>query len=320
MRRPPGCGCAGCAGLLLITGFVLAGAIGVLAGDHAALARPGVGNPVAAVAQIPPAALGAYREAGRRFGLDWPLLAGLGSVASDHGRRSDCILGGGEARGAMAMTTETFAAGAAAAGLDPDADRCRLADAVLAAAAHLAALGAADNPHPALITYPLTSAEADAVLAAAASYGYTLATVWPLDGAITQLFGPTDSELQPPLWYRGTWYDHFHAGLDIGAPLGSEVVAMAAGVVTFAGRIADGAVVVEITHAPGVTSAYAHLAAGLPVRVGQAVRAGDVLGRVGLTGISTGPHLHLAVWSGGEPLDPLTVLPSRIEPERAGGR
>jgi len=320
VRRLPGCGCTGCAGLLLVTGFVLAGAIGVLAGDHAALARPGVGTPMAAVAEIPSAALSAYRESGRRFGLDWPLLAGLGSVASDHGRRSDCILGGEEARGAMAMTAPAFAAGVGAAGLGPGADRCRLADAVPAAAAHLAALGAADNPRLALVAYPLSAEEVDAVLAAAASYGYALATVWPFDGPITQRFGPTDSVLQPPLWYRGTWYDHFHAGLDIGAPLGSEVVAMAAGVVTFAGRIADGAVVIEITHAPGVTSAYAHLATGLPVRRGQHVAAGDVLGRVGLTGISTGPHMHLAVWSGGEPLDPLSVLPSRIEPERAGGR
>jgi murein DD-endopeptidase MepM/ murein hydrolase activator NlpD len=87
------------------------------------------------------------------------------------------------------------------------------------------------------------------------------------------------------------------------------VRAIAAGVVTFAGQIADGAVVVEVEHAPGVTSAYAHLESDLPVGEGDPVVAGDVVGTVGLTGITTGPHLHLAVWWAGEPLDPLTVLP-----------
>ena len=45
------------------------------------------------------------------------------------------------------------------------------------------------------------------------------------------------------------------------------------------------------------------------MREGDPVVAGEVVGTVGLTGITTGPHLHLAVWSAGEPLDPLTVLP-----------
>ena len=153
----------------------------------------------------------------------------------------------------------------------------------------------------------------DAVLAWAARYGHASAVVWPLNGPITQSFGPTDFELQPPLWYRGRWYPHFHAGLDIGARLGTPVVAIAAGVVTFAGQIADGAVVVEIEHAPGVTSAYAHLEPELPVRTGQPVTAGQVVGSVGLTGVTTGPHLHLAVFAGGEFVDPLSVLPARIE-------
>jgi murein DD-endopeptidase MepM/ murein hydrolase activator NlpD len=135
--------------------------------------------------------------------------------------------------------------------------------------------------------------------------------VWPLDGPITQFFGPTEAELQPPLWYRGRWYEHFHAGLDIAAPLGTPVVAIAAGTITIAGVIADGAVVVEITHAPGVTSAYAHLQPDLPVRAGQPVAAGQVVGSVGLTGITTGPHLHLAVYAAAEYVDPLSVLPSR---------
>ncbi len=62
-----------------------------------------------------------------------------------------------------------------------------------------------------------------------------------------------------------------------------------------------------------MTSAYAHLEPELAVRTGQPVSAGQVLGSVGLTGITTGPHLHLAVFAGAEYVDPLSVLPSRIE-------
>ena len=137
--------------------------------------------------------------------------------------------------------------------------------------------------------------------------------MWPLDGRITQCFGPTDFELEPPLWYRGQlvrafpcWPGHRGAARHAGG-------AIAAGVVTFADEIADGAVVVEIEHAPGVTSAYAHLEPDLPVRTGQSVTAGEVVGSVGLTGVTTGPHLHFTVFAGGEFVDPLFVLPTRIE-------
>jgi murein DD-endopeptidase MepM/ murein hydrolase activator NlpD len=159
----------------------------------------------------------------------------------------------------------------------------------------------------------------DLVLAWAARYGYAVAVVWPLDGPITQRFGPTDFELEPPLWWRGRWYEHVHAGLDIAAREGTPVRAIAAGVVTFAGEIADGAVVVEVEHAPGVTSAYAHLQTNPPVAAGDSVLTGQVVGLVGLTGTTTGPHLHLAVFAGGEPIDPLAVLPPRT-PEMTNAR
>ncbi|HEY6203018.1 MAG TPA: M23 family metallopeptidase [Candidatus Limnocylindria bacterium] len=69
-----------------------------------------------------------------------------------------------------------------------------------------------------------------------------------------------------------------------------------------------------MAHAGGLVSVYAHLDdtfARPPVRIGDAVRAGQVIGFVGLTGITTGPHLHFAVLRAGQPIDPLPLLTSR---------
>ena len=80
------------------------------------------------------------------------------------------------------------------------------------------------------------------------------------------------------------------------------------------GHLSDGAMVVLIAHPGGLVSVYAHLDdtfARPPVRIGDPVIAGEVIGFVGLTGITTGPHLHFAVLSGGQPIDPLSLLASR---------
>ncbi len=78
-----------------------------------------------------------------------------------------------------------------------------------------------------------------------------------------------------PAASRASATTHFHDGIDIAAALGTPVRAIAAGRVTIAGRMSDGAVVVEIEHAPGVFSRYGHLEPDLRVRVGQSVSAGD---------------------------------------------
>lgn len=109
-----------------------------------------------------------------------------------------------------------------------------------------------------------------------------------------------------------------HDGLDIAAPLGTPVRAIAGGVVRFAGRFKDGAVVVRVEHADGSESWYGHLDPRLEVRVGDRVTAGQNLGRIGLTGRTTGPHLHLEVRVGGRPIDPETVLRTGLLPGAVG--
>jgi murein DD-endopeptidase MepM/ murein hydrolase activator NlpD len=140
------------------------------------------------------------------------------------------------------------------------------------------------------------------------------AWVMPTRGVITQAFGPTTFALALPRTYRGVHYPHFHDALDIAAPLGWPVYAAADGRVSFVGHLPDGAMVVIVAHAGGHVSVYAHLDdtfARPPVRIGDAVKAGQVIGFVGVTGITTGPHLHFSVTRAGEPIDPLSLLLGR---------
>jgi hypothetical protein len=311
VTRRAGCGCLGCGALLLVTLAIVSGSVGVLAGNWGGLARASLPEPAEAVADIPPDYLSLYQHAGRRFGLDWPVLAAVGRVESDHGwLTASCEPNAAGAIGPMQFVPASFAQASGWADLS-DPDICDPADAIPAAAAYLRHFHAPDDWRSALYAYNHSGAYVDLVLAWAKRYGYVATVVWPFEGPITQRFGPTDFELEPALWYRGQWFEHFHAGLDIAAREGTPVRAIAAGVVTFAGPIADGAVVVEIEHAPWVTSAYAHLQPDPPVAVGDSVVAGQTVGFVGLTGTTTGAHLHLAVFADGEFVDPLLVLPAQ---------
>jgi len=136
----------------------------------------------------------------------------------------------------------------------------------------------------------------------------------PVRGAITQPFGPTTFPLEPARTFHGVYYAHFHDAVDLAASLGQPVLAAAEGRVTFVGHLPDGAMVVLIAHPGGLVSVYAHLDdtfARPPVRIADPVIAGQVIGFVGLTGITTGPHLHFAVLSGDQPIDPLSLLATR---------
>jgi len=106
-------------------------------------------------------------------------------------------------------------------------------------------------------------------------------------------------------------YTHFHAAIDIAAPLGTPVTAASDGVVAFVGHLPDGAMIVLLAHPGGYVSEYAHLDdtfALPPVRAGQAVKAGQVIGYIGLTGNTTGAHLHFGVLKDAAPIDPLSRL------------
>ncbi|MCW2777378.1 MAG: Peptidase, partial [Frankiales bacterium] len=124
--------------------------------------------------------------------------------------------------------------------------------------------------------------------------------LWPVDGPLTSHFG----------WRRHPIFGdmRFHAGIDIGAPYGTEVHAADDGVVTYAGPASGYGTLILISHGDvggrDFTTGYAHQSA-LLVDVGEHVSRGQTVGRVGNEGNSTGPHLHFEVRRDGEPVDPL---------------
>ena len=165
-----------------------------------------------------------------------------------------------------------------------------------------------------LETYARTTVDGTQTAAAA-----TLRCVSPLpNGKLSQAFGPTDEALEPPLTVNGVTYAHYHQGIDLAAPLGSTVYAAGSGTVTMAGRASDGAVCIKILHDDGYTTLYGHLDPSLQVAVGQHVEAGQAIGKVGMTGVTTGPHLHFGLYNAkGVAVDPMTSLSSGYLPDPA---
>jgi len=138
----------------------------------------------------------------------------------------------------------------------------------------------------------------------------------PCVGTISSYFGTHRS-------YNSRPYTAYHTGVDLRAPSGTIVRAAAAGTVVLAEPMAIHGNLIILDHGWGVLTGYAHLSS-MDVEVGQQVAAGDPIGRVGNTGLSTGAHLHWEVWVGGISVNGLQWLeefypwPERV-PAAAGG-
>lgn len=120
----------------------------------------------------------------------------------------------------------------------------------------------------------------------------------------------TEKSIQYPLenYKVNQGYGIFHPGIDLGAEIYSPVMPIKAGTVIEADFTNDGyGNTVLIDHGKGLTSRYAHLSK-VEVIVGKKVTTEDEIGMVGLTGHTTGPHLHLEVRQNGIPLNPISVL------------
>jgi murein DD-endopeptidase MepM/ murein hydrolase activator NlpD len=122
--------------------------------------------------------------------------------------------------------------------------------------------------------------------------------VRPVNGRITSGYG---MRRHPVLGYG-----RMHKGLDIAAPSGTPIRAMGDGRVVFAGRNGGYGNFVKLSHSGGIQSAYGHMRR-IAVRSGTYVRQGQIIGYVGSTGVSTGPHLHFEVLRGGRAVNPNSV-------------
>lgn len=137
---------------------------------------------------------------------------------------------------------------------------------------------------------PPQQADEERALAKEARYA------WPIHGLLVSRFGVRGAE--------------HHDGIDIAAPLGTPISAAAAGKVIFAGEQRGYGKLAVIDHGGGEATVYAHCSEVL-VQVGESVRAGQTIAKVGRTGRATGPHLHFEIRIHAQPRNPLFYLPER---------
>ncbi len=137
---------------------------------------------------------------------------------------------------------------------------------------------------------------------------------WPVQARITSGFG---YRIHPILRFA-----RMHRGIDFGARWGTPIHAAADGQVTRAGWAGGYGRQVRLAHAGGLASSYSHMSS-LSVAPGTMVRQGQVIGYVGSSGLSTGPHLHYEVYRGGVAVNPMSVkftaVPARRRPGRSRG-
>jgi murein DD-endopeptidase MepM/ murein hydrolase activator NlpD len=134
----------------------------------------------------------------------------------------------------------------------------------------------------------------------------------PVHGRLTSGFG---ERFHPILGY-----ERFHAGMDLAAAAGTPIVAAADGKVVSAGWSGGYGQLVAIVHSGGIETKYGHMSR-IAAYAGEQVRRGEVIGYVGSTGLSTGPHLHFEVMKNGRPVNPASVKaiqggPGHLEGEK----
>ncbi|WP_190259029.1 peptidoglycan DD-metalloendopeptidase family protein [Pelotomaculum schinkii] len=296
------------------------------------------GSPsVYALAKIPPEYLQIFMAAQKKYDVAWNVLAAIASVESNF--RPDPGLSVVGAVGFMQFMPTTWSGNrdplarddpsapsydtdpkriASYGGYGEDADGDGVADpynpwdAVFAAAHLLKANGFHEDPRKAIYAYNHAEWYVDKILDVASTFTSEMLP----DATAKGLPVPKDVYLiTSPFGNRPNPYDNtrteFHQGIDIGAPLGTQVLAVNDGTVLSSGWNDGFGLEIVIDHGSYKTQ-YAHLEFSC-VQPGDKVVAGDVIGAVGSSGRSTGPHLHFGVNVNGTWSDPEVFLGAREE-------
>lgn len=127
----------------------------------------------------------------------------------------------------------------------------------------------------------------------------SIPSIWPASGALSSGFG---MRIHPIYGY-----EKYHSGIDISALYGSPIYSTAYGRVTYAGYYSGYGNTVMVDHGNGMQTLYGHCSS-IDVQEGQMVRKGQIVARIGSTGLSTGPHVHYEVQLAGAPTDPEPYL------------
>ncbi|PIR20305.1 MAG: hypothetical protein COV45_07080 [Deltaproteobacteria bacterium CG11_big_fil_rev_8_21_14_0_20_47_16] len=135
------------------------------------------------------------------------------------------------------------------------------------------------------------------------SYWASIPSLWPVAGFVTSGFGSRHAPLAGG--------SRFHEGIDIASPVGTPIKAPADGVVTFAGYKNGLGKCIVVDHGYGVSTMYGHNSM-IDVKEGDRVKRGMVIAAIGMTGRTTGPHLHYQVMVDNVPVDPLKYLADRF--------
>lgn len=121
---------------------------------------------------------------------------------------------------------------------------------------------------------------------------------------------PVDAKITSPYGRRANPMNkdtEFHTGIDLAAPLGTPIHATADGIVSFAGWSGGSGLLVVIEHGFDMVTCYAHTRKFI-VKVEEEVKRGQIIGYVGTTGASTGPHVHYEIWVKRKPVDPSAYI------------
>jgi murein DD-endopeptidase MepM/ murein hydrolase activator NlpD len=168
-----------------------------------------------------------------------------------------------------------------------------------------------------IVDVDITADGQGALAASSSGQAYHYGSVRPLGNAdpgtvdtVTRLQRPAEGRITSPFGMRlnpVTGVYALHAGIDIGAPRGAAVVAAESGRVVESRWVSRYGNLIRIAHANGLETRYAHLS-GFKVALNQQVARGQLIGLVGSTGNSTGPHLHFETRVAGQPVNPMQYL------------